>query len=283
MRSYVARFNRSSSKPIILTLLFVALLGASVMISRALPESQKHELPRVKNETESFQLVSVDKIGDLLQLRLKNTFNKAITAYTISYGNSRQTGIDKILGNDVVAPGEIEEFRTPLANVSNSDASTLQEQVVTILVVVFDDRSSEGDFKAADDILNDRLGQKIQLKRINRLIRAALNSPDVDTPATLSRLKAQIASLPEDQEVGQSLAVHFGLNYMKQHVLQHIADIERWHQSGGKSMLQAELYKSDKFQGQLRKFKIREALDNLSIQDTLGMLKELNDKRIAKL
>jgi hypothetical protein len=263
MRNYVARINRSSSKPVVLILLFVALLSASVMTSRALPEPQRQELPQVRNETESFQLVSVEKIGDLLQLRLKNTSKRAITAYKIGYSNGWQTGIDYLIGDDVVAPGEIEEFRTPFNNLSSSDDPT-SPQTVTILAVVFDDRSSEGDFKAADDILNNRLGQKIQLERINRLIKGVLKSPDSNTPAALSRLKSQIASLSEDQGKGQPRAIHTGLYYMKQQVLKQIEELEQW-QRDGKALLRTELYGS------------------VNLQDALVKIKELGEKRIPKL
>ena len=263
MRSNIAGFKRSSSKPVVLILLFVALLSASVMTSRALPEPQNQELPRVRNETESFQLISVERLGYLLQLRLKNTSKKAITAYKIGYSNGWQTGIDKILGNEVVAPGEIEEFRTPFSNVSNSDDPT-SPRTVTILAVVFDDRSSEGDFQAADDILNDRLGQRIQLERINLLIQGVLKSPDTNTPAALGRLKAQIASLSEDQGKGQPRAIHTGLYYMKQHVLKQIEELEQW-QRDGKDMLREELYGS------------------VNLQDALVKLKKLGEKRIPKL
>ena len=263
MRSYGNRFNRSSSKPIFFVLLLVAFLSVGGMSSRALPEPQKEELPQVRNETESFQLISIERIGYLLQLRLKNTSKKAITAYKIGYNNGWQTGIDKIIGDDIVAPGEIEEFRTPFSNLSNSDGPT-SPQTVTILAVVFDDRSSEGDFQAADDILNDRLGQKIQLERINRLIQGVLKSPDGNTPAALSRLKSQIASLSEDQGKGQPRAIHTGLYYMKQQVLKLIEELEQW-QRDGKALLRTELYGS------------------VNLQDALVKIKELGEKRIPKL
>ncbi len=262
MPRYIAGLSRSSSIFAFLALLFIGSLGADIWPSGARPDPQKDELPKVKNETESFQLVSVEKIDSLLQLRLKNTSNKAITAYRIGYGDGWQTGIDKILGDYVVAPGEVEEFRTSFSNVSNSDNSA-SPRTVTILAVVFDDRSSEGDFEAASRILNDRLGQKIQLERINSLIQATLKSPDANTPVALSRLKSQITSLSEDQGKGQPLAIHLGLHYMKQHVLKQLEGIEQWQQSG--QVLEAELY------------------DSTDVQDALVKLKQLGEKRIAKL
>jgi hypothetical protein len=263
MRKYIARFSRTNTIFAILALLFLASLGVGNWPSGARQRAQKDKLPQVKNETESFQLVSAEKIDFLLQLRLKNISKKAITAYKIGYGNGWQTGIDKIIGDDMVAPGEIEEFRTPFNNISNSD-DPASPQSVTILAVVFDDRSSEGDFQAADEILNDRLGQKMQLERINRLIQAVLKSPDANTPAALGRLKSQIASLSEDQGKGQPFAIHIGLYYVKQQVLKQIEYIEEWQQSG-KALLEAELY------------------DSVNLQDALVKLKKLGEKRIAKL
>jgi hypothetical protein len=70
-------------------LVCVALLSFSIWLPHTKSDSQKDNLPQVINKTESFQLVSAEKQGGVLLLKIKNVSEKGITAYSIS---SRPTG-----------------------------------------------------------------------------------------------------------------------------------------------------------------------------------------------
>lgn len=202
MRSYIAGFNRTSLTPVIFVLLFAAFLGASVMSSRALIDSQKGELPKVRNLTESFQLVKITRQDNDFLLHMKNTSSKAITAFMVGEDDGSSMIKDSFLSSYVIASGEVEQVWVGSREMPAAGADAPRQQVVTILTVMFDDHSSEGDFDADRQIRDRHLGEKIQLKRVNRLLREAMESPDANQPAAIERLMSQISSLPEEQEAG---------------------------------------------------------------------------------
>lgn len=241
MRTYIAGFNRTSSIPVVLTLLFMAFLGASGMTLRALPGAQKGEFPEVRNQTESFQLVDIttSKEGCFI-LHMKNTSIKAITAYMVGEDdNSSMMTLTR--GNDVLAPGEVDEVHIAFREMPADDTGTLRRQVVIILAVMFDDHSSEGDFEADRQIRDWQLGEMIQLERVNRLLREAVGSPDANQPAAVERLIAQISSLREKQEVGQSLQVHFGLRSVKKIMIFNLSEeLSQWQEQKKEAQLKPE-------------------------------------------
>ncbi|HYP27532.1 MAG TPA: hypothetical protein VE262_12515 [Blastocatellia bacterium] len=250
---------------LILVLVGCVFLSTSSWSSSNQSDDLQDKLPEVKNRTESFHLVGVERVGRLLQLRLRNTSGKSITAYRISASDGWETGIDYILGDESVAPGEEEEFQTPLSNLVRRDAQGVGYQDVTISAVVFEDKSIEGDFNSGTFILNDRRGQKVQLNRINREIQSLFKEADTDQLSALSKLKSRVAALPEKRPEGEPIAFQVGLHYMKQHVLKQIEDIEQWSKSKGSAVLPGELQGSR------------------TVREGLTKLMDLNNKRAAKL
>jgi len=93
--------------------------------------------------------------------------------------------------------------------------------------VLFADGSDDGDQKVVADNRHRRLGIKLQLQRISRLLESFSASSDSNTSQPLEKLKSQISSLPEDPEVGQPGVVRSGLRSGKQSVLSQIEQIEQ--------------------------------------------------------
>lgn len=207
------------------------LLGAGALSTRQGLSQQQDNLPEVKTEAESFQFVSIEKTEYFFVMRMQNISNKAITAYMGSTCGVPGFGGDLTLGDRTINPGEVEEILISVRSVHDDCTSPSRQPIITMTMrmVIFDDRSSEGDFKWAQAILDDRRGQKIQLKRINRLMKKALKWPDAGEPAAIEKLKAQISSLPEDEE--ESPTVSGGLSGAKQRVLFLLGELEKWHQS----------------------------------------------------
>jgi hypothetical protein len=204
------------------------------------------------------------KKDDLLVLRHKNVSNKTITAYEFDLGHGVRSSRDYIPYDDGVGSGDVIEDVLPLGNFDPPYPpvpSASDKPVLTILAVVFDDRSSEGDYNAAAYILNHRLGQKIQLKRIRQLIRDGLKSKDQEFSAPFYALKSQIESLPTE---GQSVALRSGLNYAKERLLRHINEVEQW-RYGGESLLSHGIH------------------DSTSLRDALTKLKRMCEEQIVKL
>ncbi len=226
MARYIVGLKNSNFIPIVFVLLCVAVFGTGILSSGVRSNSQEDRLPQVKNETESFQLVSIEKNKDLITLRMKNASDRGITAYSVSSHGRSRADTDYSISGHVIAPGEIEEIEIPFSSLNTSGAFTGKGPEIRILTVVFDDHTSEGDFTAAADIRNTRIGKKIQLKRINRLMEEALKSSDADSLNTLNNLKLRIATLPENIEKGQPFAVGSGLRNAKEDILTLIDRIE---------------------------------------------------------
>lgn len=218
-------------------LVCVAMLSFSMWLPHTKSDSQKNTLPQVKNETESFQLVSAEKQGDILLLKMKNVSGKGITAYSISSRPTGREDTDYSISGHVIEPGDIEEVEVPFSAFYTINSSTQQKPVIHILAVVFDDHTSEGDFGVATVIKDTRSGKKTQLKRINRLLREALQSPDDNLNDALNQLKSRIALLSEEPEMGQSLAIQSGLHNAKEDVLRLIERFEQSQTAQDKSPL----------------------------------------------
>jgi hypothetical protein len=265
INKYINGLRFSKFIPIAFILLCVAAFGMGTWSSGVQPTPQEDKLPPVRNETESFQLVSAEKSEKLLKLKLRNTSQKVITSYTVAFSDGFKTNIDKILGNDLIGPGQVEEIEFPLSHIFGSGSSKSREPSLTILAVIFADKSGEGDFKATADILNDRLGQKIQLERISRLMHDALKASDNTLPAALRSLADQVSLLSEEPDQGQPSAVHFGLHYIKQRILRQIEELQQWVQNRNSLRFEAEFASGGD---------LREALINL---------KKFSEKKIPVL
>jgi len=227
MTRYMIGLKRSGITPVVLVLLCMTVFGMGVWSSGINPNIQDGTLPEVKNETESFQLVSIEKAKDSILLRMKNISGQGITAYSVASHDNGREDTDYSIGDYMIANGAIEEIEIPLSSLRVSNASKQRKPDIRILAVVFEDQTSEGDYAAAADIRNIRLGKKIQLKRINQLILEASNLSSTNQLSTLKDLKSRIASLSEDIERGQTPAVRSGLRNAKQDVLTLIDRIEQ--------------------------------------------------------
>ena len=265
INKYINALQLSKFIPIAFILLCVAVFGMGTWSSGVKSDPQADKLPPVRNETESFQLVSTEKSERLLKLKLRNTSQKVITSYTVAFSKGFKTNIDKILGDDLIGPGQVEEIEFPLSNIYGSGSSKSSEPSLTILAVIFEDKSSEGDFKATADILNDRLGQKIQLERISRLMRDALKASDNTLPTALRSLANQVSLLSEEPDKGQPAAVRSGLHYIKQRTLRQIDELQQWAQNRSSLRFEAEFTSGGD---------LREALTNL---------KKFSEKKISVL
>jgi hypothetical protein len=197
-------------------------------------------LPVVKSKPKSLEFLDTEKTDFGFITRMRNTSRKSITAYTVSLCDTPLFAEDYSIGNRSIEPGRALEIKTPIESVSHQCGGAT-EPTLTILAVVFDDRSTEGEFRWAKGILDDRRGQKIQLKRINRLLAKAAAAPDADDPIVIEKLKADIAGLPIDEAAAP--AVRGGLATAKQTTLQMIAELEQWQsrregiQSGSSSQI----------------------------------------------
>lgn len=232
---------------IILLITCLMFLSVSAWSSRSYSRQQSD--PQVENKTQALQLVELVRNEGAVKLSLKNVSLKNIKGYTVSIGNIRMEE-DFIYSERAIAPGEIYEVEFPLAKQSKS-----QGQKVSILSVIFDDLSGDGDTALVNSIKDRRAGEKLQLEHINELIQRTLDSMDSSPQATLNKLKAQLNMLPERQGDHSSQAFKDGLHNGKDEALKEIQRLEQ-------SELSANLTK---------------------LRQALGKFKERNKEKAARL
>lgn len=243
------------------------LLTASVLSSNGRRSQHEVSLPTVKNKTSSLQVIDIEKLQTWFVTRVQNTSSKAITAYVMAVCDVPESATDYSIGPDSIEPGKVVEIITPVRALDKCSSATTQPSI-TILAVVFDDRSTEGDYGWAKGILDDRRGLKIQLKRINRLLREALGRADRDEPKAIARLKAEISSLPIDE--GEEPAVRGGLSAAKQRVLFYLTELEQWHPSAVSSASAQNVSSRAEFAGVTR------------IEEGIARMASLNENWISK-
>lgn len=205
------------------------LLTANALSSGRRPVQEEASLPVVKNKTISLKFIGLERVETRFVTRMLNTSDKAITAYVMAVCDVPESATDYSIGSNSIAPGKIVEISTPVRALSDKCTSPATRPSITVQAIVLDDRSTEGDYEWAKGVLDDRRGLKIQLKRINRLLREAAEWADRDEPKAIERLKAEVSSLPVDE--GEEPAVRGGLSAAKDRVLFYLTDLEQWHQS----------------------------------------------------
>lgn len=204
-----------------LALLFVASSYSLVLSNKA----KQFQPPELENRTQSFKLVSEQKADRDLVLQFENVSTLTITGYTLALGQER-FGADFFPNTTQkgVAPGATEEVRVPLFNLSKS------KDRIIVLTIVFEDHTSEGDFKAARMILDRRRGYATQMQHIRTLLLTTAQDTkkvsSLKSTAPLKDLRDRISSLPEGEDTQPSHGVKSGLNFAKQWTLKQIARLE---------------------------------------------------------
>jgi hypothetical protein len=244
------------------------LLSTAVLSASGRRGQREVSSPSVIDKTGSLNLLSQERIDRRFETRMQNTFNKSITAYVTAVCDTPESSTDFAIGDHSIEPGGIVEITTPVATLSNMCGSAITHPTITILAVVFDDRTSRGEFRFAKGVLDNRRGNRIQLKRINGLLTKALKWPDADKPTAIERLRDQIASLPVNEEVDST--VRGGLSDAKQRALHLLDELQQWHQNS----LNSQSRQNIPVRGELA------GIDNL--RKGLEKLITLNEKWISR-
>lgn len=196
---------------------------------------------QIRNYTNAFEVVGTETVGEMYVVSLKNISQKAISAYSQSLGPSgRPTNIrdsDGVGSGQVISPGAVHREEVPLIAFAHSaETTSSHEAILNFIAVVFDDGSSEGFPERVKVIKDRRVGERIQLKQVKRLLNEAANAKDAEIPSIrLNSLKARIAALADTAEEGQSDEIADGLLSAKRHTLVMLEHLMTEH--GGIEML----------------------------------------------
>jgi hypothetical protein len=165
------------------------------------------------------------KAQDVL-LTLRNDSNKVITA--ISLSSSGVNYRSEMIGTDqVIAPGTLD---TELCGLPSP---TSQEKGITILAVVYEDGTSDGDAKFVRQIFDARAGTQAQLARILPLFRDVLATPkSMRLMQKREAMKLKLEQLPEEEQ-GKSFEFRMGLHDAKELAIDKLKQLEQIEQEKG--------------------------------------------------
>jgi hypothetical protein len=120
----------------------------------------------VKSQTRGDEGLKAHFLDDQIRMRLQNNHKETITAFAIRFGDT--TVIADLAYSEVqfgIEPGETFEKSYPFSR------SPLSAELPTIhlLTVLLKDGTSDGNAKVAQQIKDERLGEKIQIHRILKI------------------------------------------------------------------------------------------------------------------
>lgn len=246
------------------------LLTARIRSSGGRSGQQSYDLPIIKTEAKCLKFISLERINRRFVTTMKNISEKAITGYVVAVCDVPESAVDYSIGSNSIEPGQVVEITTPVMALSDQCASAATQPTITVLAVVFDDKSTDGEYGWAKGILDDRHGHRIQLRRINQLLRASAKWSDRNEATAIERLNSQISSLPVDED--ETPSVRGGLAAAKQRILFYLSELDQWHESTMQSASASERNRSH-----------RGELAGISgIEEGVKRLVSLNDEWISK-
>lgn len=216
------RFKRVSLFGLVLLSLVVA-----VSVGTGIPSPRTHtaqEKPlQVHNKTASVEIVSAAKEKDTVRVSLRNNSGKFIDGLQARVGSV--TVQTEFAGSGVTfPPGAIHEEVYP-------GQRDVDQRGFTVLCVVFEDDSADGEPKYVKQIKDKRYGARLQTQRALSLIDDLLASAEADTPAGLEKLEAQTSSLPEQHEGAANDDILLGLKDGKASIIHQIQTVQRKQQA----------------------------------------------------
>jgi hypothetical protein len=218
----------------------VAIMTRSTRLAKASDQFQEGNGLSVDNKTRAFQIITAARDGSTIRLSFRNDYSKPINAFTLAGSPNSGVQVDLADSDHEIAPGAVYDFR--VAAVSMEPSGSLTKPLkLTVLNVVFEDGTGDGDYQATMDIKNRRLGEKVALTRIIPLIEQASNVPDSDTPAAMKELKRRVSALCETLAQEESGEARGGVLRAQRSVMEEIEQAERKQKETGNIILRDEL------------------------------------------
>ncbi|HEU4837436.1 MAG TPA: hypothetical protein VFS90_23605 [Pyrinomonadaceae bacterium] len=178
----------------------IVLFGFTARLNRS--ASASPQKIKVISRTNGDEALTAELVDDQIRIRLKNNHKSTITAFAISFGNTKVK--EDFAYSDVhlgIDPGD-----TFQASYALSPSPVGELPTLSLLTVLLKDGTNDGDSKVAREIKDERLGEKIQVLRMLKILEkegqshkdlkltksdivAALNMGEVETLVTLNELE----------------------------------------------------------------------------------------------
>ena len=176
----------------------------------------------IENKTNSLAVTKaeLEPSGRTVRLAVKNTTDKHIDWLRISLGPSSNIEADFAYADKpFLAPGESYEDSYPIS-LENDSAK------ITIMSVVFEDKTSDGDARFAQKLMDQRLGHEIELRRVLPLINQAINGNEQGL-AKIEALESKIAeSRVDSNEFSLPGAAQDGMKAARGRVLSEVSSVK---------------------------------------------------------
>jgi hypothetical protein len=234
--------------------LAVTTITKTTRVSKALPPFQEGGNLSVDNKTRAFQIVTAVRDGDIVRLSFRNGYAQAINAFTLSGGPNSGVEVDLLYADHEIALGKVYDYRAFASNLEPS-GSSVKPLKLTILNVVFEDGTGDGDPQATADINNRRTGERIVLTRILPLLDQALQTSNLETPEGMRQLKERIVAACETLEKEQPAELRGGILHGKGHLLGDIERVETQRRVSGSIDFRGEMLKvKERYEKESAKF-----------------------------
>jgi hypothetical protein len=202
----------------------------------------KLEDVRLFSKMEKFGVVDLEKSGDrLIQIKFKNQYDKAITAYQVSFGKVRTTEELIYDQKSFILPGATYTTIYPIQNL-------MAENVISILAVIFEDGTADGDVDFIREVREIRMGKSIVLNRFLAKLQSVLDPSSTPVTGALDDLESQVANFSGDSDTNLSANIRYGIKVGRTDLLQQVRQLK----NGNNSKLDLEILKQKCEQMSLR-------------------------------
>ena len=188
----------------------------------------------VVSRTKGHEVLTAEAVDNEVRIKLKNNHKDTITAYVITLSDT--TISEDFAYSDVhlgIEPGDTLEKSYPLSPLpGGSKLPTLH-----LLAVLLKDGTSDGDSKVAQAITDERLGEKIQLHRMLKILQKEGSGKDIkalkgDVTAALDAGEYEVRVIRKellpasgmDDDLSQDL--QNGLHWAREKMLRELQTLE---------------------------------------------------------
>ncbi len=200
---------------------------ATKLVKKAGERPPTHSTPVVVGGDLKLEIVEIKEVAkELFHVTIKNGYAKNITAIAATAGEEQSFRKDYIYAelesHQQLASGASDDF-----SYSPSRVFGVLPQVV-VSAVIFTDGTSEGNQREVTDIVDNRLGMKTQLKRINRHLERLGKAGDSLVRKELRSLRGIAEGLRTDKADGSPMSPGFeqGLRHGRAFILSSLSKLE---------------------------------------------------------
>jgi len=171
-----------------------------------------------KNLTDALEIIETKAGEGVVRVSFRNASRKNINGIQVAVNGSgfEVEFLDADEPKRRLRPGGTYQEWFP-TSVTDTD--------VSVLAVVFEDGTGDGDSRLVNEVLETRQGVKKQLQRFDLILSQSLNSPNVDAK-TLEKLNAELDKSIEDDPT-DSGAIRLGQRKANQQIRHDLQELER--------------------------------------------------------